>query len=95
MRAGTHMFASMHVHACRAVPVTSFLGDSAQLDSHTSSPRERAAAGEENQRRELLGRQEVHRVAAGTGCSACRGRKAGEGRGVISWPGMAAGRGPV
>lgn len=33
---GTHMFTHMHSHAHWAVPVTSFLGDSAQLESHTS-----------------------------------------------------------
>lgn len=61
-----------HTHALRAVPVTSFLGDSAQLESHTSeSPREQAAAGERGEseeEREPLGRQEVHQA------SGCRHR---------------------
>lgn len=41
--------------------------------------------GESEEEREPLGRQEVHRrVAAGAALG--RRRKAGEGRGVISWP---------
>lgn len=39
----------VYTHARKAVPVTSFLGDSAQLDNHTSkSPREQGEAGEKN-----------------------------------------------
>lgn len=71
--AGTHV----HTHARKAVPVTSFLGDSVQLVSHTSeSPREQGEAGEKTVRQ-----------ARGPLKSGCRhqgsgrpGRKAGEGR---------------
>lgn len=76
----------MHSHAHWAVPVTSFLGDSAQLESHTSeSPRAGSSGRRESEEREPLGRQEVHRVS---GCRRPQSswRKAGEGRGVISWP---------
>lgn len=61
--AGTHMFTRMHTR--KAVPVTSFLGDSAQLDNHTSeSQREQGEAGEKTVRQ--TGRQE------GRGCRGCR-----------------------
>lgn len=57
---GTHMFIHMHSHAHWAVPVTSFLGDSAQLESHTSkSPRASSNRRGESEEREPLGRQEV------------------------------------
>lgn len=51
--AGTHMFTCMRSHAHQAVPVTSFLGDSAQLESHTSESPPRASSSRrgENQRR--------------------------------------------
>lgn len=66
---GTHMFTHMHSHAHWAVPVTSFLGDSAQLESHTSeSPRASSSRKGESEEREPLGRQEVHRA------SGCRPR---------------------
>lgn len=61
---GTHMFTHMHSHAPWAVPVTSFLGDSVQLESHTSeSPRAGSSGRRESEEREPLGRQEVHRVS--------------------------------
>lgn len=42
--------------------MTSFLGDSAQLESHTSeSPRAGGSGRREPEERELLGRQEVQR----------------------------------
>lgn len=69
----------MHSHAHHPVPVTSFLGDSVQLDSHTSkSPeskqrREREAEEE----REPLGRQAGRRSEA----SGCRARLGGRRRG--------------
>lgn len=63
------MFTHMHSHAHWAVPVTSFLGDSAQLESHTSeSPRASSSRKGESEEREPLGRQEVHRA------SGCRPR---------------------
>lgn len=66
---GTHMFTRMHSHAHWAVPVTSFLGDSAQLESHTSeSPRASSSRKGESEEREPLGRREVHRA------SGCRPR---------------------
>lgn len=74
-----HMLGHTHVHthACKPVPVTSFLGDSAQLDNHTSeSPREQGEAGEKTVRQ-----------AGGPPKRGCRhrgsgrpGRKAGEGK---------------
>lgn len=81
----------VHKHARKAVPVTSFLGDSAQLDSHTSkSPREQEEAGEKTVRQ-----------AGGPpnrGCRHWRFRapwaEGGGGEGMISWPGMTAGRRP-
>lgn len=74
---GTHAGTHVHTHARKAVPVTSFLGDSVQLVSHTSeSPREQGEAGEKTVRQ-----------ARGPLKSGCRhrgsgrpGRKAGEGR---------------
>lgn len=48
---GTHAGTHVHTHARKAVPVTSFLGDSVQLVSHTSeSPREQEEAGEKTVR---------------------------------------------
>lgn len=70
---GIHMFTHMHSHAHWAVPVTSFLGDSAQLESHTSeSPRASSSRRGESEEREPLGRLEVHRVV-GSGCRRCFG----------------------
>lgn len=60
----------VHTHAHQAVPVTFFLGDSAQLESHTSeSPesKQQQERRESEEKREPLGRQEVH-----TGPSGCR-----------------------
>lgn len=76
-----------HTHARGAVPVASFLGDSAQLESHTSEPPRASSSGrgESEEEREPLGRQEVHQ-ASGYRRRSGRRRKAGEGRGVISWP---------
>lgn len=84
-----HSFTHMHARAHQAVPVTSFLGDSAQLESHTSeSPREHAAAGE----RKIRGGEKTVRQAGGPPASGCRRRvgpaaaEGGGGEGVISWP---------
>lgn len=73
------MFTHMHSHAHWAVPVTSFLGDSAQLESHTSeSPRARSSRRGESEERERLGRLEVHRIVA---ADAALGRWLAEGGG--------------
>lgn len=55
---GTHMLTHMHVRW--AVPVTSFLGDSAQLESHTSESPRASGSRRGEPERERLGRQEVH-----------------------------------
>ena len=69
--AGTHMFTCMRSHVHQAVPVTSFLGDSAQPESHTSeSPREQAAAGKER----IRGGETTVRQAGGPPASGCRRR---------------------
>lgn len=68
----------VHTHAQQAVPVTSFLGDSAQLESHTSESPPRASSSRREEKseeeREPLGRQEVHRrVAAGAALGPAEG----------------------
>ena len=86
---GTHMFTHMHSHAHQAVPVTFFLGDSAQLESHTSeSPesKQQQERRESEEKREPLGRQEIHRPSGcrqGSESGRLGGRRGrgGEGKG--------------
>lgn len=82
---GTHAVTHMRSHAHRAVPVTSFLGDSAQLESHTSECPE----SERQQERRTRGGERTVRQAGGPGraAGAALGRaEGGGGAGTISWP---------
>ena len=78
----------MHSHAHQAVPVTFFLGDSAQLESHTSeSPesKQQQERRESEEKREPLGRQEIHRpsgcLVAGRALSRAAWAEGGGGEG--------------
>lgn len=68
-----------HMHIRWAVPVTSFLGDSAQLDSHTSESPRASGSRRGEPERERLGRQEIHSQWLQALGSASRRRKAEEG----------------
>lgn len=86
---GTHAVTHMRSHAHRAVPVTSFLGDSAQLESHTSECPESESESERQQERRTRGGERTVRQAGGPGraAGAALGRaEGGGGAGTISWP---------